>query len=252
MPKIAAYKCPFTKKLFETRSGYRRHLLKLRVKKAAARARRKISREQHRIRKERQDRLRAKVAKIRTAADIEKFIVKNFRELMLEAHGRSAERMVLISQMEMKHFRFDRIHYSDEQSNTHNCPRSGETNWGGHKCDKGVPRGYPGFSGQMKWLVTGPNKAKNDGMFGLDVGPALKVLGVHTTSGCPGWAGDIGFQFFVDDFPGIKEEVAAKREEAKKEIFHARLKNGNRVYEKDIIVKHIRPVGITTKELDTA
>lgn len=39
--------------------------------------------------------------------------------------------------------------YSDMVSNTHSCPRNGETNWGGRK--ENAPRGYPGYLGRL-WV----------------------------------------------------------------------------------------------------
>lgn len=248
MPKITAYKCPFTKKLFETRSGYRRHLLKLRIKQAERRKRHQIQRRQTAIRAAARERMDIKIAALRTAADVEKFIVENFHDILVAVYG--AKKLLQISQVKMEWFKFDTIHYSDHQGNTHNCPRSGVTNWGGRK--EGAPRGYPGFGGQMKWKLTGPKELRH-GSAGTDrIEPkdALSYIGVHTGTGCPGWDGNISYQFFVDDFRGIKEEIHKAREAAKKEIFEAKLK-GLRSKEHDIILKHCRPIAVTQKELDT-
>ncbi len=241
MPKITAWKCPFTDKLFQTRSGYRRHLLSLRKKRKVARYRHKLARiSRERINKVRSD-MDAKLAQIRTAEQLEKFVVENFHDLTIAHTNASIEKVAVIRQMKMEWFEFERIIYSSETSNSHNCPRNGTTNWGGRK--EGAPRNYPGFSGQMKWKVTGPKSAKNIFSDGIEAGYALNYAGIHTTTGCPGWDGNIGFQFFVDDFPGLGEEVKIATEKAKKEIFKARLKNPNRVVnENDIINKHIRPI----------
>jgi hypothetical protein len=49
-----------------------------------------------------------------------------------------------------------RLHFSEGVSNTHSCPVDGVTNWGGQ--NKGAPRGYPGWSGQINWIVEWPQK----------------------------------------------------------------------------------------------
>ncbi len=241
MPKILVRKCPFTDKLFQTRSGYRRHLLSLRKKKAEARARRKIARiSRERIQKIRTD-MNTKLAQIRTAEQLEKFVVENFHDLTIAYTNANIEKVAIIRKMKMEWFEFERINYSHETSNSHNCPRGGTTNWGGRK--EGAPQNYPGFSGQMKWKVTGPKSAKNGNFSNrIEASHALSFAGIHTTTGCPGWDGNIGFQFFVDDFDGIAQEIDIATKKAKKEIFMARLKKGGRIYENDIINKHIRPI----------
>jgi len=240
VPKITAYKCPFTKKIFETRSGYRRHLLKLRVKRTDRRHRRAIARVAHQRITAIRDDMSERVGRIRSAAELERFIIDNFHDIAIAALNPGIDRLMILHQMKMHSFEFENVRYSERASNTHKCPRNGVTNWGGQT--EGAPRGYPGFSGRMKWLVTGPDPKHDDRFSGVDVSQVLRHIGVHIGTGCPAWKGNIDFQFFVEDFPGIQEEVANAREAAKLEIFNSRLK-GNRVRENDIIVKHIRPIG---------
>ena len=241
MPKVTMWKCPFTGKLFETRRKYINHLKKLR-------ARRTMRRRQLKLEREARANMDAKIAALRTAADIEKFIVEDFHDILLATYGR--KKFAIIKQMNIEFFEFERIRYNERESNSHNCPRNGVTNWGGYNDKKGAPRGYPGFGGQVKWKVTGPKRADH-GSFDsrIEMDRALKYIGVHVGTGCPGWDGNISFQFFVDDFPGIKEEVEIAREEAKRAIFQSRLK-GKPIIEKVIIQEHIRPIANTQKEVD--
>lgn len=185
--------------------------------------------------------MNTKLAQIRTTEQLEKFVVENFHDLTIAHTNASIEKVAIIRQMKMESFEFERISYSHETSNSHNCPRGGVTNWGGRK--EGAPRNYPGFSGQMKWKVTGPQDAK-EGSFlkRIEATHALTYAGIHTGTGCPGWDGNISFQIFVDDFAGLGEEIEIATEKAKKEIFKARLSKAGRVYENDIINKHIRPI----------
>ena len=54
--------------------------------------------------------------------------------------------------------KFD-LRWSDEVSNSHSCPVGGVENWGGRvKMPDGTdaPRGYPGWTGRVDWIVAGP------------------------------------------------------------------------------------------------
>ncbi len=49
-----------------------------------------------------------------------------------------------------------RLQWSDSVSNSHSCPVGGVTNWGDRT--PGAPRGYPGWQGQIEWLVEWPKE----------------------------------------------------------------------------------------------
>lgn len=51
-----------------------------------------------------------------------------------------------------------RLRWNDCVSNSHSCPHDGQTNWGGHQSEHGVPNGYPGWSGQIEWIVEWPKE----------------------------------------------------------------------------------------------
>lgn len=48
------------------------------------------------------------------------------------------------------------LRWSDSVSNSHSCPVGGVQNWGGRV--EGAPRGYPGWQGQIQWLVEWPRE----------------------------------------------------------------------------------------------
>jgi hypothetical protein len=99
----------------------------------------------------------------------------------------------------------------DTVSNYHGSPLNEETNWGGYK--KHIPTGYNGWIGSISCLVkTNQNPYCRIGhltdadqhLFGYK-----GFRGFHTGSGCPGHKFgkcpmNIGFYFFMDDFPLLK------------------------------------------------
>ena len=48
------------------------------------------------------------------------------------------------------------LRWSDSVSNSHSCPHNGVENWGGRV--EGAPRGYPGWTGRVEWLVAWPQE----------------------------------------------------------------------------------------------
>lgn len=218
MPKITAYKCPFTKKIFETRSGYRRHLLKLRVKKAETRARRKLHRIAAKIRADKLAVIETALRNVRTIPELEQAFIDHFGGMM--EHNSQG-----IKGFKMVEFDLSSMRYSNSVSNTHACPRNGVTNWGGRK--EGAPRGYKGFSGRIEYTVTEPETF--DRPF-WDISNTVKRFGVHTgTGGGRGKNADgdnryyYDVKIFLDDFPGLANHVENIHEEHKRIIFTKKL-----------------------------
>jgi hypothetical protein len=48
------------------------------------------------------------------------------------------------------------LRWSDSVSNSHSRPHNGVENWGGRVKD--APRGYPGWTGRVEWLVAWPQE----------------------------------------------------------------------------------------------
>jgi hypothetical protein len=51
-----------------------------------------------------------------------------------------------------------RLQWNDSVSNSHSCPVGGVTCWSSHEAKDGRPRGYPGWQGQIEWLVEWPKE----------------------------------------------------------------------------------------------
>jgi hypothetical protein len=221
MPKITAYKCPFTNKLFDTRRKYRNHLLKLRKQKAEQRARRKVARIAKQIRDEKLERIHSALAGVRTIKELEQAFIDLYGEMMEYHAKRKGYRMVA--------FDLFSIRYSNRVSNTHSCPRGGVQNF---SCDDDKPRGYPGFTGRIEYTVIEP---KHTDPF-WHVSDAVSYFGVKTGTGggrgdCPETGGKRYYydvKIFLDDFPGLASHVEELHEEHKKLIFKKKLK-GERV-----------------------
>ena len=114
-----------------------------------------------------------------------------------------------------------------EVSNSHGAPISKKTNWSGG--DKNYPTSFLGWSGHVKGSIKNYKKTKNSSesvsslLFGSYYGPGFR--GFHTSSGCPGDAGgqypmDIGFYFFLEDFPKLAESYELFKIEYQKIIDH--------------------------------
>jgi hypothetical protein len=48
--------------------------------------------------------------------------------------------------------------WSNSVSNSHSCPVGGVTCWSSHEAKDGRPRGYPGWTGRIEWLVEWPKE----------------------------------------------------------------------------------------------
>lgn len=225
MPKMLVRKCPFTKKIFETRSGYRKHLLKLRKARNAVRN----------VRLDRQlarEVIMTALNKVRTLAELVAVVPEQYTNMMIADYGSNVGKIDMAKQIRMVHFELGTMRYSDQTSNTHACPRGGETNWGGRKPD--VPRGYPGFSGNIKFALMVPKDF--DGWFS-DFNRVLGRYGIHTgTGGGRGKSPEGAQQYyydvkvFLDDFAGLKAHIDEVHEKYKFEIFHKKLK-GERIHD---------------------
>jgi hypothetical protein len=100
------------------------------------------------------------------------------------------------------------LDFSESISNSHSCPHTGVTNWGGdRKLPDGspAPRGYPGFGGRISFKLTHDTPS-----FCSDI---FKSTRIHTGTG--GGGGNniytYGVSFFLDDWPGIAKTLEAER-----------------------------------------
>ena len=152
MPRVVAYKCPHTSQVFEFKKDYTNHLRRLsRARQSAKKAQEiKVARE-------------ARWTEFRNAItsvdQLPSMIIKH-QDLFWETAsltGRDFE-ICRISGIwpRLVEFTEFNLRFSEHVSNTHTCPVNGVTNWGGHKKD--APRGYPGWSGRICWIVEWPQQ----------------------------------------------------------------------------------------------
>ena len=101
-------------------------------------------------------------------------------------------------------------------NNSHGAPLGKKTNWG--KQDSSAPTSYLGWSGQVVGNMSNYRKnpkskyseSISDVLFD-SYGTGTGFRGFHTSSGCPGGVDgscpmDIGFYFFLEDFPILFEK----------------------------------------------
>lgn len=113
-------------------------------------------------------------------------------------------------------------------SNPHGAPFGKKTNWS--RQDPSVPTTHLGWSGQVAGNVSGYRKNPKSRESISDVlfdpyGTGAGFRGFHTGTGCPGDVGgtypmDIGFYFFLEDFPLLFEKYELFKVEYRKTLDH--------------------------------
>ena len=131
-------------------------------------------------------------------------------------HGRSKNAMVVPAPKLLK-ITHD-LRWNDMVSNSHSCPVGGVQCWSSYEAKDGRPRGYPGWTGRIEWLVEWPQEL--DGYF---LGGDLFSKGTfqsgrqraHTGTGGGGgshfnrefntWCQRPGYDFriYASDWPGM-------------------------------------------------
>ena len=144
VPKVLAWKCPYTGELFEDEKKYKNHLAKL------ARYRREQRKLQ--IAEDAAQSWWTEFQNIEMdISELPKLIIENQDKFWAESNrtdrwnwqqiGQTRKGVIMPTPKLVKFTKFD-LRWSDSVSNTHNCPKNGSTNWGGNRSD--LPRGYPG------------------------------------------------------------------------------------------------------------
>ena len=220
MSIITAYKSDTDGKIFEDKSKYTAHLRRL--------ARHRNAQKKLQIAEAVKDAAWAELyEREQSIDDWMQMVIDNQHLFWAEAAagdpydwdgvGKNAAVMPLPRVLKITH----QLRWSDSVSNSHACPRDGVTNWGGGvRMPDGsdAPRGYPGWCGQIEWLVEWPREF--DGVY---LGSDLFSRGTfstgrqraHTGSGGGGgghmnkefntWCQRPGYSFsiFASDWPGM-------------------------------------------------
>lgn len=220
---ITAYKSEADGKIFEDKAKYQAHLRKL--------ARHRLAQRKLQIAESEKDAVWAELyEREQSIDDWMQMVIDNQHLFWSEAangdpfdwervgkkigRGKNAGNLPIPQVLKITHG----LHWSDSVSNSHSCPHDGQTNWGGHRSEEGVPNGYPGWQGQIEWLVEWPKEF--DGIY---LGSDLFSKGTfrsgrqraHTGTG--GGAGghfnkefntwcqrpQYDFKIFASDWPGL-------------------------------------------------
>jgi hypothetical protein len=201
-----AYVCPWTRKLYSTKSAYVKHLGDLRITRMHRRAR--------------ANRWQRLGGDLWNQSNFEKIIA--WVELHPEWFLDNAERRGFYSDAK----RFDSVRdsfsvkityleltWSDSVSNTHSCPHNGVTNWGSDRKD--APRGYPGWRGRIEYEISHEIPGFSSSL--------MEGSRIHIGSGGGGGL-KYGYsvQFFADDWPELQAQrvmdILASREPGRIQI----------------------------------
>lgn len=159
MSKVVVWRCDQTGKLFEDHSKYKNHL--------------------RRLARERQQRRKLEIVAAEADAwwavayeremsigEFKTFIIENQSRFWQEAAcadtygwdnvGRTRRGIVCPVPQLLEFTVFD-LRWSDMVGNTHSCPHNGVTNWWSRD-NPDLPRGYPGWTGRVEWLVGFPEE----------------------------------------------------------------------------------------------
>lgn len=200
MPLIEAWECPKTGKLFRgtERDKYLAHL-KLYARRSLDK--RNVAREQARF----WATVEEFQAGVQTFEDIAAWMVAHPEVLFSqyrddERFDRKGNRKPMT---EFQWARFEGMRWDECCSNSHCAPRGKLQNWGGRNDQRGVPRGYPGWTGTFRFA------AKHWPFIGN--GDAMEKVGVHTGSGGSGGPKSDGYTVyqhhttvFAEEFPNMK------------------------------------------------
>lgn len=195
MPQITAWKCPKTSKIFEYETDYKKHLRRLAADSRETKRRQTII-----------DNIYGWIANekenIYSVGEIAPWLLKNQKYLMEAANA------LHLYSFNDKFYDTDEftkielvVKWSNDVSNSHNCPKGGVTNWGVR--DKTLPTGYPGWTGKVSGCLK--RLSKHKGSYPYD--GILKLVGIHTTSGGGGnesWG--FGTELFLADWPGLEQQ----------------------------------------------
>jgi hypothetical protein len=204
--RVQVRKCRFTGKLFEEEdaSKYALHLRKLREKM-------RNERNWRNLRKTYAVWLAEEKLRITHIDMILPWFLENQQTIMdatnaIEFQDEYHRRDRFVSGDKFTSLSFTHSKFSPMTSNSHTCPDLGVQNWCAK--DNTKPTGYPGWHGYIKGSLIRP---KNQN--GYPYGAALNMVGIKTESGGGGNA-DLGYGFniFLDDWPGLKEQIRGMEE----------------------------------------
>lgn len=142
MPKVEAWQCPHTKRLFATYDEYVRHM------RAYTRKRREAQQKKA-VRKYVDERL-AEMRKLASFNDIAQWIEENSSLFFLRVYPNDKSKK--LPKFRISNVCFD-VFWSKQVSNTHHAPIGKPTNW---FRDPNLPLGYSGWTGKITFNMVDP------------------------------------------------------------------------------------------------
>jgi hypothetical protein len=195
---VDGYVCPFTKKSFVTKKSYLKHLLDYRKTKIHRHAKFCTT--------------RRTLTKIQnSASSLEELVTAvntnsmKFQDLMhssmrrWDAFDKNNQNPKWDFELEITHLS---VRFQSSISNNYNHPKNGVTNYSGRELfPDGTPKptGYPGFRGRIE--------CRSTWYHGSDI---LRSMGILTGTGGGIRNHVYGYDctIFLDDWPGLKDEIA--------------------------------------------
>lgn len=157
MSQVLVWKSDADGKLFEDKKKYQSHLRKLAAQRQQVRkiATTKVDREL----------FLDKIGQVGSIKELEQFIKDNWKWFFANgvAGNEWRNRGKAIGNHDYVEVSFGQVRWSESVSNSHRCPRNGVTCWSSTEALDGRPRGYPGWTGQIKIHVRTPqHKTKKE------------------------------------------------------------------------------------------
>ena len=207
MSQVLVWKSDADGKLFEDKKKYQSHLRKLAAQRQQARkiAATKVDREL----------FLDKIGQVGGIKELEQFIKDNWKWFFANGVEQNVWRSRGKAHGMHEHVEvsFGQVRWSNSVSNSHRCPRNGVTCWSSTEAKDGRPRGYPGWTAQLKIHVRTPQSTyrkeiyAEDG-FGSDY---FNQTPVNTGGGGGGGKKDgvvsysYSVELFAADFPVMAE-----------------------------------------------
>lgn len=204
MSRVLVWKCDADGKLFEDEKKYKAHLRKL---AAERRHQRKIE-----AAKVAHAEFIQQMCQVASFKELEEFIKDNWSWFFYNGAKREAWKGNQHREIhEYVSVTFTEIRWNDSLSNSHRCPMSGVTNWGGRV--PGAPRGYPGWRCRVNIKVRTPQKKYKGKLYHVDGFGSSYFEGTPIGTGTGGGGGErdgvtsyaYDCEIWADDFKVINE-----------------------------------------------
>lgn len=197
---VNGYVCPFTKKSFVTKKSYLKHLLDYRKTKIQRHAKfctakRTLTKIQNSA-----SSLEELVTAVNTNSTKFQYLMHSSMRRW-DAFDKTSQKPNWDFELEITYLS---VRYQLLASNSHRRPRNGVTNYNGRELfPDGTPKptGYPGFRGHIE--------CRSTWFHGSDILQSIGIL-TGTGGGSSNHISGYDCTIFLDDWPGLKQEIAER------------------------------------------